>query len=88
MENVEILKKFIVDNNLQFTEGRRNSDCTILSGFALHKECNFDECVDAIDIAVFTTETSIELERVFNYAEDNNYGSWWKSPYAKEQFIF
>ena len=29
-----------------------------------------------------------EIDRVFYYAENNNYGEWWKSPDASKQYKF
>jgi hypothetical protein len=90
MENIEKLKRFIVDNDLQFTEGRRNSDCTIISGFALHLG---ETDITHIDVAIEATlvepaDYYDELERVFDFAKFKNYGAWWSSEDAKKQYIF
>ena len=89
MENVEILKRFIVNNDLQFTEGRRNSDCTVISGFALSLgETEITNIIQAIGETIVASECYDELERVFNYAEANGYGHWWGSKNAKKQYKF
>jgi hypothetical protein len=83
MTNVEKLVKFIKENNLNFKEegSGLNSACTILSGYALYideENIEGDELCNAIRIIFpdFTDED--ELERVFNYCQDNNYQLWWK----------
>jgi hypothetical protein len=90
MENVEILKRFIVDNNLQFTEGRRNSDSTIISGFALHiGETEITNIEQAIEEAIVEPDEYYdELEKVFEYAKNNNYHQYWTSKDAKKQYKF
>lgn len=96
MEKIEILKKFIVDNNLQFTEGRRNSDCVLLAGFSLFlgirkPSMEILDIVGEIDTfpdSVFTAELNEEFERVLEYAEMRNYGVWWTKEDAKKQYKF
>jgi hypothetical protein len=91
-EKIEKLKTFIVENDLQFTEGRRNSDCTVLSGFALFQETEVQECKTAItssiDLEEDLGEIFEELERVFKYAEVNSYGSWWETEEPGKQWKF
>ena len=50
MTPIEKISKFVKDNNLQFTEGRRNSDCTILAGFVLSFKPDYeaDEILDIV----------------------------------------
>lgn len=96
MEKEERLKKFVVDNGLQFTEGRRNSDCVVLAGFALFLDIDksSDEIldivaeIDSFPDSVFTAELNEEFERVLDYAEYNNYGDWWNRKAAKKQYKF
>jgi len=82
--------KFIKDNKLDFTsEGSGlNSNCTILSGYALHLELTFFELCDELAEMTLSDEAWNELERVFDYAEDNNYGAYWSTKDAKERYIF
>jgi len=91
----EQLKQFITDNNLKFTEGRRNTDSVILSGYALH--IGVDEFVHILyaveealgeDIWGSTDELENELTRVFEYADCHNYGNWWKLEEAKKKYKF
>lgn len=86
------LEQFILDNNLQFDgEGSDlNSDCCIISGYALHIGADENDIEQAIDNvredAVGNYEE--ELERVFDFAKASNYGSWWKRTEAKEKYKF
>ena len=72
-----ILQQFIKDNNLSFREGSRNQSCTVLSGFSLFQGLTVKECKEAIPMEDFTAELAQELERVFTYAENHNYGAWY-----------
>lgn len=83
MQDIELIKKFIIDNGLQFTEGRRNSDSIMLSGFALY--LGYDK-PSALTLLIKETlpdakEFDVDLIIAFNYARKNNYGNWW----AKEE---
>lgn len=78
------LVKFVVENKLNF-EGEENSalnsDCCVISGFALH--CGISD-VDEVKRAIWEAKGNKkrnfvdELERVFQYAEGNNYARPWK----------
>ena len=96
MTQVEIVKKFIEDNKLDFS-GRGselNGNCTTLAGFIC---CVLDkdpdnylsshgyEIISELDIS---TDAAIELERVFDYAYNNYYEKFWKTPAAKKEYIF
>jgi len=83
-----MLKKFIKDNNLKFSVGNRNSSAVILCGFALYKEQNVNNCLEAIDGRSLTTDLQDEIERVFKYARINNYGDFWKTAKAKKEYVF
>jgi len=78
MTKIEQLQKFIKENGLQFTEGRRNSDLVVLCGYALYIEATSDDCAESIPNEVCDSELMNELDRVYEYAENNNYGKWWK----------
>jgi len=82
------IQEFIKNNGLDFTGSGSdlNSNFCSLSGYALHlgltldelKEKMTDEQLDEVD----------ELDRVFDFAESHNYGAWWTSDDAKEQYKF
>ena len=88
---------FIKLNNLTFERGRRNTDSTILSGYALHLGI-----IDVEELIAITEEYRKtlpkdsnhffdyidELKRVFVYACDNNYGEFWNTEGAKSSYTF
>lgn len=82
------IKKFIKDNKLDFSkEGSAlNSNCTILAGYALHLGLQLHDVDPGEDI--IPDDAWDEFERVFGYAEDNDYGAYWTSKDAKERYIF
>jgi len=86
----EKLIKFIKDNKLNFdTSGSGlNSVCVIISGYALFIEASLDDITEAVEELFPESVFVDELSRVFDYAEDNNYGNWWKLPKAKEMYKF
>lgn len=86
----EKLVKFIKDNNLKFTEGRRNSDCVIISGYALHLGVNDPNVIEkAIEFALDNTDDYYEeLCRVLDYAQDHNYQEFWKKEEAKKLYKY
>lgn len=86
------LIKFIKNNNLDFNGSGSglNSDCTIISGYALHLGIDSPDIVIKA-IKTINTEASKfkpELERVFVYARNNNYGDYWDSDEAKSMYKF
>lgn len=88
MTRKEKLNKFIEDNNIEFSSGNRNTPSVILSGFALfigYKTItnllkDIDSHLDADDMK--------ELTRVFEYANTNHYGEFWKTEEAQAQYTF
>ena len=96
MTQVEIVKKFIEGNKLDFS-GRGselNGNCTTLAGFicyVLDKDpdnylsSHGYEIISELDIS---TDAAIELERVFEYAYNNYYEEFWKTPAAKKEYKF
>lgn len=91
-ENQQKLENFIKNNNLTFEEGQRNTDSVVLSGYALFiGETDWTVLVEAIDeVASETCDCDYheELERVFDYAEANNYGNWWKNKKNTKAYKF
>tara|TARA_R110000782_G_scaffold113397_9_gene203419 strand:+ start:891 stop:1202 length:312 start_codon:yes stop_codon:yes gene_type:complete len=98
-EKTAKLTQFIVDNELNFddTGSGLNGACVILCGYALHIDP--EEKIDASDVVNAVDKSFIkipkgrdqymnEIDRVFYYAENNNYGEWWKSPDASKQYKF
>ena len=83
------LEEFIKNNNITFEKGRRNTDSVALSGYALSLGMNtvgdLEKLIDVL-CPKADWEYSRELERVFKYASDNNYGNWWDSQEAKNSY--
>lgn len=96
MTQVEIVKKFIEDNKLDFS-GRGselNGNCTTLAGFicyVLDEDPDFNANLDGHNIITdldFSADSEKELRRVFEYAYGNCYEKFWKTPAAKKEYIF
>lgn len=88
---------FIVLNDLTFQEGERNSNSTILSGYALYIGItDVNTLIKIIDKYKKSTPEDLEyfdnyeeeLTRVFNYAKNHDYGKFWNSEDAKTSFKF
>lgn len=84
MTKIKKLEKFIKNNKLEFVEGRRNNDITILSGFACYIDATEEELKKAIKIPSLDKE----IERVFDYAKENDYGDWWTEDAARIEYKF
>ena len=92
MEKAQI-KDFIENNNLDFSGSgsELNSVCTTISGYALHIGIdNVDTLIDIVN-SHFPYGTFVEqkeLERVFKFAKNANYGDWWSNAAAKKMYKF
>lgn len=82
------LKQFIKANNLTFNEGERNTNVTILCGYALHMDKTVEDCKQAIPSKFVTGELNQEIERVYDYADCNDYGNYWTSDDAISRYKF
>ena len=93
-EQVKKVKKFIEDNKLDFSGSgsELNGNCVILAGFICYviesdglgwKEGN--ELISELDL---NFDAEVELTRVFDFAWTNSYEKFWKTPAAKEQYVF
>ncbi|MCK9429280.1 MAG: hypothetical protein M0R17_04700 [Candidatus Omnitrophica bacterium] len=90
-KKVNLIEKFINDNKLDFTGSGSdlNGNCVILAGYACYLGLSWDQLNDLMQISAYTSSSSeSELERVFKYAEENNYGEYWKTPTAKKTYVF
>jgi hypothetical protein len=92
IEQEEILKTFIRDNELTFSDtgSGLNSECCIIAGFADHIGVeNYGPIISAINSECLeASDYQAELERVVEYAWENNYGNFWNTPEAKKQYKF
>lgn len=84
------IEEFINKNGLQFTVGRRNSDSTIISGFASFVGVeNYHKVFEIITKRVPEFEAyKGEFFTTFNYAKRNSYGNFWTTKAAKKQYTF
>ena len=81
------LEQFIINNNLEFVSGRRNSDIVILCGYALFLNYSHNDILTAINKPKDSFITS-EVMRVYDYAKKNNYKKYWETEEAKKIYKF
>lgn len=90
MTKIEQLQNFIKNNKLQFTEGRRNSDLVVLCGYGLYIKASNEEIWESIPgikrVEASVLELEEEFDRVYDYAETNNYGKWWEKEANRKQY--
>ena len=84
----EKLKEFIKNNDLTFSEGERNTNITILCGYALAIGESTMACKKSIPKEQSTAEVNKEIERVYHYADTHNYANFWSTEGARKQYIF
>lgn len=86
------IKTFLKENNINFkgSGSSLNSDCVVLSGFALHSD--IDDVTELYpfveELPDYNTDYQTELNRVFDYAKDNNYGAYWSCAEAEASYKF
>lgn len=87
MNNVQKLKQFITDNNLEFNNGS-GGDVNILAlcGYACHIEADEQDCVTAAGSE--DSDVNNEIIRVFNYANTHYYRKFWETEKAHKQYKF
>lgn len=82
---IKQLKKFIKDNDLEFNAGSGgDSNILALCGYALFIGASVEDCIKVAD----NSDCDFEIERIYEYGERNNYAAFWKTPIAKEQYVF
>lgn len=87
MTNIEKLKQFIRENNLEFNSGS-GGDINILGlcGYACYIEASNEDCIEAVGSSL--QEVDDEITRVFNYASTHGYSRFWLKEDAKKQYKF
>ena len=90
-ENEQKIRDFIRNNNLKFTVGRRNSDSTILAGYALH--LGYDNSDENTLLTIIRSECKgvkpeEEFGKVLDFAYENHYEKFWTTSRAKKQYKF
>ena len=87
------LVNFIIENNLNFngSGSELNSMCVVLAGYSIFKgHITTGQLKEAVH-EVFPKSVGNferELERVFDYAFDNDYGNFWETEDAKMMYTF
>ena len=92
---IDKLNKFVDENNLEFTVGRRNSDLTVLCGYALYLESEGKYKEDTKFYLIkflhslphSDSELMEELDKVYKYANEHHYETWWKDVANREQYV-
>jgi len=92
-ERIVKLAEFIENNGLYFSDtgSELNSECCTISGYALHLgTTDVTEIEEAIERTCPDTDGNYleELERVFEFAQANDYGKWWKKIENKKLYTF
>lgn len=91
---MEIIKKFIEENHLDFNGygSDLNSSCCILAGYTLYAIADQGDPTELIEYLKkeidLSPQAQRELERVYDYAYSNNYYMFWTTDAAKEQYKF
>ena len=87
MNNVQKLKQFITDNNLEFNNGSGgDSNILALCGYACFIEATEADCIKAADSD--DNDVNKEISRVFKYADSHYYSRFWSTQKAKDQYKF
>ena len=88
-DKVNILLKFIENNNLTFYPGGRNSNIVSLCGFACAIKATSEQCIEAIRTCPdWEAIDESEIERIYDYADSNMYKHYWNSVGAKKSYVF
>lgn len=84
-----IIKNFMKDNDLVLSRGSRNSTIVILVGYVQHIGWNRQQLLDALSDEISNDKfIGEEVNRLWEYCEDNNYKKFWKTEQAKAQYVF
>jgi len=90
------LQQFIFDNKIDLNADSTGSDlnglCLPVVGYALY--LGYDDTLDIVksierdDVFSIPNIVVDEIDRIFEYAANNNYGNWWQREEAHETYIF
>lgn len=83
------MRDFILENNITFGIGTRNSMITTLVGFAQFKGLDKDTLKKELTTEIKHDEfISEEIDRLWSYCKNKNYKQYWSTPEAKLRYIF
>jgi hypothetical protein len=94
MTNLQVVKKFIKENSLDFSGSGSdlNGACVALAGFICFvlniNDKEFSDGTVLIEKLKLPTDAENELHRVYDFAYFNNYEHFWETEEAKEQYVF
>ena len=84
-----MIEKFIKDNKLSFAKGSRNTVVTILVGYAQHLGMRKIELLEGVSKQiVHDSFIKEEVNRLWDYCEENNYKNYWTTKIAKKSYKF
>lgn len=88
----DVIKNFIELNKITFKEGERNSNITVLCGFALYAGAEVEDIIASFDKKTLNSSMGEgtmedEIRRVYEYADLNSYGDWWKEDENRESYV-
>jgi len=92
---VNLIEQFVINNKLNFTRSGSdlNGNCVILAGYACYLGLDWNEFTNLViefdpNDEVFPCYIWNDMEKVFEYAYNHDYGKWWNSPDAKKMYTF
>jgi|JI10StandDraft_1071094.scaffolds.fasta_scaffold229555_2 hypothetical protein len=84
-----MIETFIINNNISFEKGNRNSSIVTLIGYSQHLNLNKEDLVSKLENQIkndsFIEE---EIDRIWNYCNSKNYKAFWSTNLAKSQYEF
>lgn len=84
-----MIEKFIKDNKLSFGVGSRNSTVTTLVGYAQHLGMRKIELLEGVSKQIVHDKfIQDEVNRLWDYCEENNYKNYWTTKLAKKSYKF
>lgn len=85
---MSVIRKFIKDNKISFEEGTRNSSITTLIGYSQYLKLSQRDLEEALleenDVDSFLFD---EIDRLWGYCKNRNYGNWWENEKNRKTFI-
>lgn len=85
-EQESLITSFIKNNNLTFEQGLRNTQSTIIIGYALYIGIeDYDILYNHIEFEFYFKE---EFKKIFFYASRNHYEKYWDLPSTHDKYVY
>ena len=85
---MSVIRKFIEENKISFAEGQRNSSIVTLIGYSLYLGMNQEDLEnELLEEAKQDVFIENEIERLWNFCKNKNYGNWWENEKNRKTFI-